>query len=457
MEIVTSDYRRATTLKEIAAQSSLEPLQSGDPRYVEMHDGRGSRALKKMRTCLRGYDASQNRYAKVAFTGHRGCGKSTELLRLEHDLADEFTCLHLYVDENLIRDCDYTDLMLWLTDALVQRLAGEGVALPPSTVEDVAEWFAEKTLEDVESAKAEIATELKAEAQAKWGVFGTSLKLLARIKARLQGNIEKRTVIRQTLQNYSRDLIDRVNRLLDITQTELEKQGRRPDLLIVQDNLDRLPVDVGRRLFFDHGDLLKQLHAHVIFTVPIAMVMAPWDIGTVFFNNFTMPMVKVRNRDGTLHSSGIDALKRLVAARADPQAVFDQPDALLPRLAEASGGSVRDLLRLLNDAQLEARTDDKTQIDVASVEAAIKNMRIDFERLLLPIEAYFPILRRLHETKLSWQSPDKALDAAEVKAEKEFFSQLLFNGTVLEYNGDCNWYDVHPIVQRIEAFHRGSG
>ena len=457
MAIVKQGYRPAANLNEIAAQSSLEPLASGDPRYVEMGDGRGSRELRKMRSCLVSSDASQNRYAKVAFTGHRGCGKSTELLKLEHELVGNFYCLHLYVDESLICDCDYTDLLLWLTDALAQRFAQDGLPLPSAVVDDVTDWFAEKTLEDAATTKAEIVAELQSEAQAKWGAFGTSLKLLARIKARLQGNVEKRTVIRQTLQNYSRDLLDRVNGLLDAAQNALETAGRKPDLLIVQDNLDRLPVDVARRLFFDHGDLLKRLRAHVIFTVPIAMLMAPWDIGKVFDNRFTMPMVKVCNRDGTVHQAGVDALVRLIAARAELAAVFDAPDEVPALLAEASGGSVRDLLRLLNDAQLEARTDSKPRIDAESAEAAIKNMRIDFERLLLPIEAYFPILRRLHETKLSWQLPDKTLDANTVKAEKEFFSQLLFNGTVLEYNGDCNWYDVHPIVQRIEAFRRGGG
>lgn len=456
MSIVKTDFRPATTLQEVAAQMSLEPLPSGDPRYVDMGDSRGSRDLQKMRNCLLGYDASQNRYAKVAFTGHRGSGKSTELLRLEHDLADRFACLHLYVDENLIRDCDYTDLLLWMTDAVVRYCVDNNLPLSQNVVDDVTDWFAEKSFEDFKTTKAEIVTEVKAEAKAKLGLFGTSLKLLGRIKARLQGNVERRTIIRQTLQNYSSELVDRVNRLLDAAQNALEETGRTPDLLIVQDNLDRLPVEVGRRLFIDHGDLLKQLRTHVIFTVPIAMVMAPWNIGHVFENDFTMPMVKARDRSGTVFQAGIDALVRLVAARVSVDAVFDAPDVPV-MLAEASGGSVRDLLRLLNDAQLEARTDGKPRIDSASAEAAIKNMRIGFERLLLPIEVYFPILIRLHETKVSWLSPGSSPDAAEVKAEKEFFSQLLFNGTVLEYNGDSNWYDVHPIVRKIEAFRRGGG
>lgn len=451
----TNNHLPARTLQEIAAQTSLEPLQSGDPRYVDMASGRGTRELRKMRVCVESYDAQENRYAKIAFTGHRGCGKSTELLRLEHDLAPRFTCLHLYVDENLIRDCDYTDLMLWMTDALVRRFAEEKWPLRQKLVDDVVNWFAERTLEDIKQVKSEITSEVEAEAQAKWGLFGTSLKILARIKARMQGNIEKRSVMRHTLQNYSRDLVDRVNSLLDDAQNALEKEGKSPDLLVVQDNLDRLPVDVGRRLFFDHGDLLKQLRVHVIFTVPIAMLLAPWDIGKVFENAFTMPMVKVHNRDNSVHPDGIDALLRLIAARVDLAAVFSSRDAAR-LLVNASGGSVRDLLRLLNDAQLEARTDAKSQIDEASAQAAIKNMRIDFERMLLPIEAYFPILRRLHATKVSWQLPDQSPDARAVDSQKEYFSRLLFNGTVLEYNGDQNWYDVHPIVQQIEAFRNAS-
>jgi hypothetical protein len=29
---------------------------------------------------------------------------------------------------------------------------------------------------------------------------------------------------------------------------------------------------------------------------------------------------------------------------------------------------------------------------------------------------------------------------------------LLFNGSVLEYDGGETWYDVHPVVQEIEVF-----
>ena len=70
---------------------------------------------------LRDFDVAENRFAQIAFTGHRGSGKSTELYRLEHDLNDRFFPLHLFIDDSLLRDCDYTDLMLWLVDALARQ------------------------------------------------------------------------------------------------------------------------------------------------------------------------------------------------------------------------------------------------------------------------------------------------------------------------------------------------
>lgn len=98
----------------------------------------------------------------------------------------------------------------------------------------------------------------------------------------MKGDVERRTTVRQRLRNSGNELVDQVNLLVDHATAKLKEKGRPHELLIVQDDLDRLPSEVARRLYFDHGDMLKQLRAHLIFTVPIAMVLAPWPIGTVF-------------------------------------------------------------------------------------------------------------------------------------------------------------------------------
>lgn len=442
----------ATTLAEIPAQTTLEPLESGDSRYVDINRGLGTRDLGRMRVCLEQADANASRYAKIAFTGHRGCGKSTALLRMEHEIGDRFTCLHLYVDETLVQDCQYSDLLLWLVHSLVEKAEELGLKAPSSLVKEVAEWFAEKTLDDVATVKNEIEAETSAEAKAGAGAFGVvALKLLARIRARVQGSVEQRQTIRLRLQSYGAELIERVNTLLDWFQQALVDGGRDPDLLIVQDNLDRLPVEVSRHLFFDHGELLKRLRAHMIFTHPIAMVLAPHRIGAVFDNCYTMPMVKVRNRDGSACDDGLDALVALIGRRVAIDRVFTER-AVARTLAARSGGSVRDLLRLVTSAQQEARLDGKTQIDQASADEAVKRLRLDFERLLVPSDVYFPLLAHIHKTKALTDPDGTAAGADAAQNAREFFSELLFNGSVLEYNGDRNWYDVHPVILDIEAF-----
>ena len=119
-------------------------------------------------------------------------------------------------------------------------------------------------------------------------------------------------------------------------------------------------------------------------------------------------------------------------------------------LAEMSGGSVRELMRLLDQAQLSARVDEKNRIDRASAREAATKLRIDFERLLVPGQVYFPLLARIHQTKDL--ALDAALDQDAVQAARAFCTDLLIMGAVLEYNGERTWYDVHPLVREIRPF-----
>ncbi|HKI19656.1 MAG TPA: hypothetical protein VKA15_17345, partial [Isosphaeraceae bacterium] len=141
------------SLSQVAMAFDLQPLESGDPRYVDITAGRGSDQLAHLRRCLLEYDEQENRFAKIAFTGHRGSGKSTELLRLEQDLSNRFTSLHLEAENGLRKDYDYTFFFLWLADELARKFANDGLPLGKPLVDDVANWFAEVTLHDVNTVK----------------------------------------------------------------------------------------------------------------------------------------------------------------------------------------------------------------------------------------------------------------------------------------------------------------
>lgn len=444
---------KAHTLAEVSKAISLEPLEPKDERYTDLSKARGTRDLRKLRQYLE--NAAHNQQcACAAFIGHRGSGKSTELKRLEGELAAHFTPLHLEVDQSLQADCDYTDLLLWLVDSVVNHFAGQLLPLQDAKVRAVADWFAERTIENVEELKKEVGVETQAEVSSKvganLGLFAYSVKLLARLKARVVGNREHRKLSRQKLQNYSDELLQRVNDLLAHAREVLAAKHRPARLLIVQDNLDRLRPDAALRLFRDNGDILKRVEADCIWTVPINSRLAPFGIHNLINNVFSMPTIKVHDRAGKPVAAGLEGLVALVGKRMDIGAVFSSEE-VVSYLAAKSGGSMRDLLRLIGEAQLAAQVDGLEKISQASAEEAVKKLRLDFQGLFVPGDAYYPLLAAVARTKqdavtTASTSPEQAAN------NRAFFAELLVNGSVLEYNGDERWFDVHPVVHDIEAF-----
>jgi hypothetical protein len=448
MAAMNDPFRPAQTLAEVARQATLEPLKPGDPRYVDLSTGQETLDLRLLRQYVEDQSTNDLRYALAAFSGHRGCGKTTQLLRLQEELAPRFTSIHVFADETLLQDTDldYPDLMLWLVDELVREFDRLGHPLDERLLADVVDWFATRTQEGVKTLRAEATAEVEAETSGKTGLYFISLKMLARIKSMVQGSIERRQTIRRELQRYSADLLGRVNELLDGAARVLERSGKSPDLLIVQDNLDRLKAEPAERLFIENGDLLGKLNAHVIYTAPVAMVLsAAANTGQVFQHRYTLPTVKVQQKDGKAYKTGIDALIALVGARANLDRVFSNR-GVIRFLAQMSGGSVRDLMRLLFEAQSLARVDDKERIDLASAKEAVQRIRVDLERTLWPYQA----LGRIHESK-GLPEP-QATDQHQLEQARAFYADLLIKGVVLEYNGGTCWYDVHPIMRDIAAF-----
>ena len=444
----------ATNLADAAQRLQLVPLAPDDPLYAPLDAARATKELTKLELFLRNAARVPNAFAKAAFIGNRGSGKSTFLLHLEHQLQQDrvFTPLHIYLDPSLESDCSYSDLLLWLVDEIAREFQQRGHPVADAELSKVTLWFAQTTLEKTTDWKKEIGLETQAEATATAGLPGLfSLRLLARLKSMIVGSETSRKQIRQTLQNYATELRDRVNTFLDHARTVLKKAGRPDRLLIVQDNLDRLRRDSARALFDTGGDILLDLRADLIYTAPLAVNLAPYDISRIFGHAFTMPNVKVRLKTGGMHRPGINGLLDLIGHRLDIGSIFAS-EKVARYLAEKSGGSVRDLLRLLDNAQLEAQVDGKQRVDMTSAKAAVRKHSLNFSRLLLPGSVYYPILAEVHRTKHEFNLADGEATTDRVAAAREFFAELIGNGSVLEYNGDDSWYDVAPAICDTEQF-----
>ncbi|GAA6622394.1 hypothetical protein [Scytonema sp. NUACC26] len=211
--------------------------------------------------------------------------------------------------------------------------------------------------------------------------------------------------------------------------------------MIIFDNLDRVPLTVADHLFFEYAAQLQELNCTIIYTVPISVLCSPKNPFTQFDGNpHIVPMVNIYEfkRDVwhlNYNREGLEAVASLIERRVDIDAVFESRQELLD-LAKASGGHVRQLMQMMRSACQTASTRKHSKINAKDVIYAVKQQQFSFERFIP--EEHYPFLAQVCLTK---------------NVSKDDIGQLmLFNTSVLEYNGDKRWNYPNPVVKQNEFF-----
>jgi len=92
----------AKSLSEVFQNFRSEPIKltEFDEFYVNADEGRGKPVQNRLQRYLE-RDAGGS--LKFLFVGHKGCGKSTELNRLQKNLMDDFVILNFSVVKLIFR------------------------------------------------------------------------------------------------------------------------------------------------------------------------------------------------------------------------------------------------------------------------------------------------------------------------------------------------------------------
>lgn len=436
----------AKTLREAYnAANPTDPLEPGDSRYVDCTDVRGNEDTVSQMFRTISYS---DEHTHQLFTGHRGCGKSTELKRLKDRLEkDGFYVVYFAADEDLDpNDLIYTDLLLSIARRVVAQADEDDIDLS-AALKPVETWFSEVVYEKDEWERVEL--ELKNEAEAGFGL-PKGIPFIARLLTRLTGQIktgdEIKRKIRQRLDSQIPQLIGGLNDLLNRADVEVRKAGKKSVVVIV-DNLDRITYkDLGDgrtshdALFIEHGDQLCALNCHTIYTVPISMMygLSARNLGGVFPNNHVLPMIKVhepRSGGGGETRAGMERLRSIIDQRIDTE-VLCEPDAVT-YLCHACGGHPRDLMTLLRHSIEYADEAQEKPITLNAATRAEARLISAFSRMVP--EPYFEKLVAVHQTN-------------KIKKDADH-QKMLFSQSVLEYaNGREPWHDVHPAVQKLDSF-----
>lgn len=432
----------AKTLKDVFNTTNPEPLPSGDPRYVDCTDARGNEdVVREMLTRILWWDKPSP--ITQLFTGHLGSGKSTELLRLQRRLEDAgYVVIYFVTSEFLeLNDLVYSDVLVAIAQQVFNGLQSLNVRLDDELLDPIFAWFADIVFEKANTR--EFQAELGAEFSVGPKILTPLAQLLAKITGQLRTGVESRQQIRSRLDPEIAQLIDRINLLIMTGTVELRKRGKK-GLVIIADNLDKIPMrwlDAGRSnhdaLYIEHGEQLRALRCHVIYTVPISLFYSPkTQLLTGAFPNYTvLAMIKEHSRDNQPYQEGLDKLRQILGERIALDEVFTEK--ALDMLCAESGGHPRFLMTLVRYSAEHAEDRYPKPIGETSAERAIARLTSEFSRSIP--EEHFPLLAKVYRTKQIRNDSDHQL--------------MLHTLSVLEYrNGGEPWYDVHPSVRRLAKF-----
>ncbi|MDF5728572.1 MAG: AAA family ATPase [Rhizonema sp. PD38] len=404
--------------------------------YIDFSSVRGGNVIQRLRrTIINQADESTCQL----FTGHIGCGKSTELFRLKEELEQQgFHVVYFESSADLdMADVDVSDILLAITRQVSASLEKVNIRLKPS-------YFVNLFNEIADFLQTPILPE-----------FEFSLPLgIGKVTTKMKDSPKLRSQLRQYLEPRTSGILEAINQqVLERAQEALKYQGYK-GLVVIVDNLDRVDISLkasGRSqpeyLFIDRGEQLKKLNCHLVYTIPLVLIFSN-ELSTLT-NRFgvkpvILPMVTVKNRERSYNSEGMKLLRQMVLARAFPwldeaqrlsqiYEVFDS-DQTLDRLCQISGGHVRNLLVLLYSCLQE----DDPPIQRHCLEKVIREYRDDLVSAINDSE--WKLL--LHVL----QQQDN------VKGEEEY--QILLRSMFLfEYRDvDGRWFDINPAIAESRKF-----
>lgn len=411
--------------------------------YIDFSSVRGGRIIEALgRTIIR---LSPDEPTCQLFTGHIGCGKSTELFRLKAQLEQQlFHVVYFESSKDLdMADVDISDILLSIAKAVSESLEAIDIHLRPR-------YFA-KLFTDIKGFL-QTPIELSGEAELSVGI--------AKITAKTKESPQLRDQLRQHLEPRTQSILAAINEeVFDKANEELKRRGKK-GLVVIVDNLDRVaprPVPSGRSqpeyIFIDRGAQLRALKCHLVYTLPLALMFS--NEYETLKNHLgggvapkVLPMVPIKSRDGGELAKGMALLRQMVMARAFPQVdaeqrlilipeVFDHPQTL-DRLCRISGGHVRNLLGLLYNCL----QNEDPPLSRRCLESVIKGYRDD---LTLAVD------------EEEWDLLSQVVQQQAVKGEREY-QILLRSMFVYEYRDEVGrWFGINPALAETARFRSLTG
>jgi len=386
------------------------PLPAGCPFYVEP-------VGKPLNGLINALLHTHRQPPKYFFSGHRGCGKSTELNRLaaNDDIKRKFFVVKYSVrDVCDVNNLNYVDVLFSIGAQLFLQYADAGRELRPALMKDLEEW--RTSIEWVREKESSFETSVGG------GIQGFFVSVMAKIRA----EATTRNIIRQTIEPRLSELIEKINLIV----ADIEgREGK--SILVIIDDLDKPNLEQATEIFYNNQTAITQPVCHIVYTVPISMFFAQEFIA-IRDRKFSLPNIKLhaKNDRTSRYEPGYGMLKTFIFKRMKEDLI--EPDAV-DLVIKMGAGVFRESARIMQIAADSAIERSRDCIIKEDVERAEREIRSDFKRILQTED--YDILEEVYKNN-------------EIRGIEKI-GHLLHNLSVLEYENGENWCDIHPTLENV--------
>jgi hypothetical protein len=411
--IVATDFDRAWLNFEL--DLPLKPGKNGqaNPFYID----RPGNPIAELTDALL---APFYRPPKFFFSGHRGCGKSTELLHLlsNPEISRKYWPINFSIREEAdIIDIDYRDVLLAIGGRLFREYRKKGGELPEQLLKELDGWRGKvekqvTTILDGRNSRMEVGAGIDA------------FFVNAGMKMKLEP--ATRVELRQVVETDITGLISLINHIA----TAIYSRERRIPLVLI-DDLDKPDIEKACEIFHDRREIMMQPNCAIVYTVSSALFYSKEfesirDQAVFLQNIYLHPPMQPEAH----HKNGYETLSKFVHVRMSPELI--EPPALETAITY-SGGVFREMARIMRTAIGRARRRGGGKLDVSDVEWAATEIRNEYRRILDKDD--LKLLKKVLEN-----------NRMEYNDRLRPLLQLL---ALLEYRDGDNWCDVHPVLRKL--------
>jgi len=364
---------------------------------------------------------------KIFLSGYRGTGKTSELLSLRKKIDDTKCYFSIFVDianEELdTTNIETVDILILMLEKLISQLNEQGADVSSEAISGFYDWYKSKIITEANSklegsAKVEIGVDTK---DTLLGFIG----LVSNTKAKLQGSIESKKIIRQEINNNFSMFGRKFNEFILSLVEQFREKNHYQDILFIVDGFEKIgTLEDRKKILVDDANKLTIIESHMIITLPIELFTEKNRLSH-FSTIENFPLIDLSE------SGAKERFKEFILKRVDEK-LFKI--GAIEKIIEFGAGHPRQTLQIINRAYVEAEDE---FVDEQSVTKAIEVLGAEMSKVN---DEEIEVLKKVSNK--------------EIIPESDIYTTLKAKNIIFEYNSSSESNIINPIVEADRDFQK---